>query len=88
MNINTTQPVIHGLLTRNLMFCPQIFPSELFFSSHYAYNGSNTMWLGPVQCAGTEESILDCLHEGIGQIPGVCLPEDILGIVCDGKYVN
>ena len=47
--------------------------------------GEGPQWLDFVECSGTEESVFECGHAGLGQVDSDVCPHDYdLGIVCQG----
>ena len=50
----------------------------------YAYfgQGSGDIWLDDLRCSGTESSILDCTHDGIGVYASYCGHDDDVGVEC------
>ena len=44
--------------------------------------GSGSIWLDDLRCNGTESSILDCTHDGIGVYASYCDHFDDVGVEC------
>ena len=44
--------------------------------------GSGSIWLDDLRCRGTESSILDCTHDGIGVYGYFCGHDDDVGVEC------
>ena len=49
---------------------------------------SGPMWLDSVRCTGSESSVLNCTHSGIGSVSSVCDSGDQSGVECPGRLLG
>ena len=63
--------------------CRQLGYSSALAPSTYYGPGSGPVWLDNVGCTGTESSILDCAHAGVGTHN--CVHSEDVGIICQRK---
>ena len=52
----------------------------------YYGRGSGPIWLDDLRCVGTENSLLQCPHDGIGVAAYYCDHYDDAGVRCVGMY--
>lgn len=63
--------------------CRQLGYSGALAPSTYYGPGSGPVWLDNVACSGTESSILNCSHAGVGTHN--CAHSEDVGIICQRK---
>ena len=60
---------------------------EVYLQAHFG-QGSGDIWLDDLHCNGTESSILNCTHNGIGVYGQHCTHDRVAGVNClVGEYV-
>ena len=55
-------------------------------SAHFGH-GNGPIWLDNLHCTGSESSLLNCTHDGIGVYGHYCRHDHDVGVECPvGKY--
>ena len=54
--------------------------SSTFYTSTYIDDSKGAKWLNNPRCAGNENSLFSCTHDGLG--PESCLNNEITGVRC------
>ena len=59
--------------------------AESFPNAHFG-RGTGPLLLGQLSCTGSEQTLLNCSHSGIGRASYYCRHDDDVGIRCSGWF--
>ena len=59
-----------------------IYTGAIPYPNAWFGQGSGNIWLDDLRCSGTESSIFNCSHDGIGVYGYNCGHDDDIGVEC------
>ena len=59
--------------------------AESFLNAHFG-RGTGPLLLNQLSCTGSEQTLLNCSHSGIGRTSYYCGHDDDVGIRCSGWF--
>ena len=63
------------------------YQGPISYSNSFYGNTSGPIWIDNVRCTGSESSILNCTHNGIGVLASSCDHLDESGVECPGRLL-
>ena len=64
------------------------YQGAISYSNSFYGNTSGPMWIDNGRCTGSENSILNCTHNGIGVLASSCDHMDESGVECPGRLIT